>query len=46
MIKNNDKDTLVIRDFGDEWVEYNQLELGEKERNELFYKYFSIFLLN
>ena len=40
-MKNLDK--RVIKDFGNEWEQYNQSLLGDKELNTLFQSYFQIF---
>ena len=40
-IKNQNEN--VIKDFGQEWEEYNQRDLDKQELLDLFGKYFSIF---
>ena len=40
-IKNQSEN--VIKDFGLEWEEYNQIDLDRQELLDLFGKYFSIF---
>ncbi len=40
-MKNFDEST--IKDFGDKWERFNQLNLDSKEHKELFDKYLKIF---
>ena len=40
-LSDSEKDT--IKDFGQEWSQYDQSELSDQERKEIFDKYFSLF---
>ena len=42
----NKIETLVVRDFGNEWTKYNQSELSQNELNLIFNEYFNIFPWN
>ncbi len=44
--KNLSKTSKVIKDFGNEWVLYNQTEMSQEEIRDQFNTYFGIFNLN
>jgi ubiquinone/menaquinone biosynthesis C-methylase UbiE len=43
ILRPNNIDPKTVQGFGDEWTRFDQTELGERERQELFERYFRIF---
>jgi len=43
ILRPNNIDPKTVKGFGDEWTRFDQRELGERERRELFERYFRIF---